>query len=157
MFDPERLSMLFASVGFDLTIRAYPAGTPIRDAVHLALVGRLKARIHPSIRWRTEVPLPRPADLRGWDAMLWVVRRQVGVEAETRPRDLQALERSLTLKMRDSGVDSVILLLADTRNNRAFVRAMAATTSDRFPVPGRRALELLGVGVHPGGSSIVLL
>ena len=80
-----------------------------------------------------------------------------GVEAETRPRDRQALERRLALKLRDGDVSSMSLLLLDSRHNRDFVRAHADALAERFPVPGRRALELLRAGVNPGGNSIILL
>ena len=38
-----------------------------------------------------------------------------------------------------------------------FVRAHGDILAERFPIPGRRTLELLGAGVNPGGSSIILL
>jgi len=155
--DVERLAILCAAVGLELSVRAYPAGDPMRDAAHLALLGRLRARLHSNVRWRTEVPLPIPGDLRAWDAVLAVEGRSLGVEAETRPRDLQALERRLSLKMRDAEIESVVLLLAATRNNRLLVRTHGDALAERFPIPGVRALELLGAGVFPGGSSIVML
>jgi hypothetical protein len=37
---------------------------------------------------------------------------RIGVEAETRARDRQELQRRVALKRRDGGVDRVILLLA---------------------------------------------
>jgi hypothetical protein len=80
-----------------------------------------------------------------------------GVEAETRPNDRQALERRLALKLRDGHVDSLSLLLLDSRHNRDFVRAHRVALAERFPVPGGRALELLGAGVDPGGNTIVVL
>jgi hypothetical protein len=76
--------------------------------------------------------------------------------AETRPRDRQALERRLALKLRDGDVSSMSLLLLDSRSNRDFVRANADIMHERFPVPGRRAIESLRAGVNPAGSSIIL-
>jgi transcriptional regulator with XRE-family HTH domain len=154
--DLEGLAILCASVGLELSV-AYPAGDPMRDAAHLALLGRFRAGLHASVRWRTEVPLPIPGDLRAWDAVLVAEGRSMGVEAETRPRDVQALERRLALKMRDSEMDSVILLLGATRSNRLLVRTHGDALAEAFPVPGARAVALLGAGLHPGGSSIVLL
>src|SRR6476659_7621445 len=57
-----------AVVGLDLAIRTYPAGDPIRDRAQLALLERLRVRLHPTLRWRSEVPLPIEKDLRAWDA-----------------------------------------------------------------------------------------
>ena len=155
--DVDKLAILCAAVGLELSVRAYPAGDPMRDAAHLALLGRFRARLHTTVRWRTEVPLPILGDLRAWDAVLVVEGRPMGVEAETRPRDVQALERRLALKMRDGQMESVILLLSATRSNRLLLRAHGDALAEEFPIPGVRAMELLNSGVHPGGSSIVLL
>ncbi len=80
-----------------------------------------------------------------------------GVEAETSPRDSQTLTRWLQLKQRDGGVAGVILVLGDTRQARRFLREAGELLGAAFPVPGLRALELLGAGVDPGGSAIVTL
>ena len=81
----------------------------------------------------------------------------MGVEAETRARDSQELQRRLTLKRRDGGVDHVVLLLADTRHNRRFLRLAGEGLRSDFPVPGDVALQRLVVGEDPGGSAIILL
>ncbi len=151
------LCRLLAVVGLELSARAYPAGEPTRDRAHLALLGRFRACLHGSLRWRMEAPFPIPGDLRAWDGHVGGVGWRVGVEAETRPVDLQALQRRLALKLRDGGVDALILLLSDTRHNRGLLRAHADDLVERFPVPGRRALELLAAGVPPGGNAIVML
>lgn len=148
---------LFAVLGQDLSVRAYPSGDPIRDAAHRALLERLHAACHPAVRWSTEVPLPIPGDLRAWDATAICPAVRIGVEAETRLRDLQAQERRLSLKQRDGGMDRVVLLVLDSRSNRDVVRQHADWVAERFPVPGLRALELLGAAVDPGGDSLILL
>jgi hypothetical protein len=70
---------------------------------------------------------------------------------------VQALLRRLSLKRRDAGVDTVILLLAATRHNRALIRSLDETLRAAFPVPGPAALERLAAGQGPGGSAIILL
>jgi hypothetical protein len=129
----------------------------VRDHAHLALLERLRAAIGDALGWQTEVPLPNPGDRRAWDALIRVARVRVGVEAETRGRDSQDLQRRLSLKRRDGGVDHVILLLADTRHNRSFLRAAGQGLLGDFPVPGPVALERLAAGQDPQGSSIILL
>jgi transcriptional regulator with XRE-family HTH domain len=153
----EQASILLTAVGLDLAVRVYPAGQPVRDAAHAALLGRLRSLLHRSLRALTEVPLPSPGDQRAWDIVVVGDAWRHAFEAETRPRDLQALERRITLKMRDGGVDAVSLLLLDSRWNRDFVRAHRASLEEHFPVPGRRALELLRVGAVPGRGSVILL
>ena len=150
-------SELLAAVGLELSVRAYPSGGPLRDAAHGALLERLRTRLHRSLAWATEVPLPLVGDMRAWDALIRGRDWRCGVEAETRPNDLQALERRLALKLRDGGTDMLVLLLLDSRHNRALVREHADALHERFPVPGVRALELLGAGASPGGSSLILL
>ena len=137
-------------------MRTYAGGRPIRDARHAQLLGRFKAQLHPSLRWRTEVPLPNPSDPRAWDGTVGGDGWLYGVEAEIHPMDVQAVVRRPALKRRDGGVNGLILLLPDTRQARAFRTEFGALVLDDFPGPGRRALELLAAGADPGGSSIVV-
>jgi transcriptional regulator with XRE-family HTH domain len=151
------LARLAAVVGLDLVVRTYPGSTPLRDAGHVVLLADLRARLHRSLRWATEVPLPTPGDRRAWDAMIIGSDWRLGVEAETRPRDAQALVLRLNLKHRDGGVDGVILALRDSRAGREFVREAADELAGAFPLAGVRALELLHAGIRPPTSSVVLV
>lgn len=151
------VAKLLEVVGLEFSGRAFPGSGPIRDAAHIRLLEAFRARLHRSVRWATEVPLPIAGDQRGWDAMLSMPTWRYGVEAETLPRDAQALDRRIQLKARDSSVDGVILLLPDTRAARLFLDDAGGHLRATFPVPGRRALELLSAGVDPGGSSIVVV
>lgn len=150
-------AQLHAVLGLRLSTRSYPDGDPIRDAGQQALLGRLLARCHPSLVRAWEVPFPTPGDLRAWDATLRGDSFRVGVEAETRLRDIQALDRRLALKERDGGMDRLLLVVLDSRANRAVVRAHHAVFDARFPVAGARALELLAVGADPGGNALIRL
>jgi hypothetical protein len=150
-------SELLASVGLELSIRAYPTGQPLRDRGHLELLERLRGRLHRTLMWKPEVPVTGPPDLRAWDAVIDGQRWRIPVEAETRLGDLQAVERRIALKLRDGRLERVILLVSDTRHNRIALRSVAGSLDALFPVPGRRVLELLAAGVDPGGSSIVVL
>jgi transcriptional regulator with XRE-family HTH domain len=150
-------SALLGAVGLDLVVRAIPGGDPIRDAGHTALLGTFRSRLHPTLRWATEVPLPIPGDRRAWDALVGGDGWRLGVEAEMRPDDRQALERRLALKRRDGGVDHLLLLLPNTRDNRRFVRANERELQARFPLAGVRAMQLLAAGQAPPGDSLVLL
>ncbi len=144
-----------AVVGLDLSLRAFPGGPPIRDAGHLALLERFRACLHPSLRWRTEVPIPIVGDQRAWDGWIIGAGDIIGVEAEMRLVDAQAVERRIGLKQRDSNVARVVLLLNDSERNRLAVRANYEQLMARFPVPGRELLAALRAGRDPGGSGIV--
>ena len=74
--------------------------------------------------------------------------------AETRPRDMQALDRRLALKLRDGGFQDVLLVLLDSAANRRLVRSGALPS--RFVIDGRSALARLAEGRDPGGSAVIL-
>lgn len=159
------LSKLLGAVGLDLAARAYPAGPPVRDAAHLALLARLRERVAPTLAWRAEVPVvARPFgldesihDRRAWDATIAGPGWQSGVEAETRVRDVQALERRLALKVRDGSVDSVILLLLESAHNRRVLALAGASLRVQFPGSARITLRRLALGQRPTDNVILLL
>jgi transcriptional regulator with XRE-family HTH domain len=153
----ERLARMGAAVGLDLSTRFFPAGSPLRDAGHSALLERLRTRLHRTLRFRTEIPLPIRGDLRAWDAAIDGRGWWIPVEAETKPRDFQALDRRIALKQRDAEVDRVVLLLGDSRHNRELIRANEAGLRARYPLAGQRALELLAAGVELRASAIIVL
>jgi transcriptional regulator with XRE-family HTH domain len=145
-----------AVVGLDVSLRAYPGGDAIRDAAHARLLDRFRRRLHPSLLWRSEVPLPIPGDRRSWDGTVGGPGWSIAVEAETGVDDTQALDRRVTLKRRDGGADVVIIVLADTRRNRAALNGAPAAFAD-FPLRTREILAALGRGLRPRASGVVLL
>jgi len=153
------LARLLAVVGLELSARAYPAGTPIVDAAQRKLLDRLRDRTHPSLKWRFELPLPIAGDQRAWDAVIEAPGQgRVAVEAETKLRNLQALQRRVALKLRDDPtIGAVILLVAGTRANREVMRAEGDALVTDFPLSGRAILESLGDGRLPAASGIVVL
>jgi transcriptional regulator with XRE-family HTH domain len=156
----EYVSAYAAIVGLEISIRTYPSGDPVRDRAQLALLERLRSRLHPSLRWRTEVPLPIASDLRAWDAVISPTGRaawRVRVEAETRIADAQAMERRLGLKIRDDPGGGVLLLVSDTRTNRAALHALGPGLAAQFPLEVRRVLRALRDGREPEGNGIVIL
>ena len=78
------------------------------------------------------------------------------VEAETRLSDLQAVERKAMLKKRDLGAERLILLVADTPNNRN-VLDLHPEIRERFPVGTRKSLAALSRGEDPGGDCVVVM
>jgi transcriptional regulator with XRE-family HTH domain len=152
----QQLARIAAAVGADLSMNIHPVGPPVRDKAQLALLGRFAARLHRSIRWRTEVPIPIPGDLRSADATATGRAFDATIEAETRLGDVQAAERKLRAKQRDLGTSRAILLIADTRHNRAVVAALPELR-DQFPIATRACLAALGRGEDPGGDCLVIL
>ncbi|CAN5567795.1 hypothetical protein BH23CHL8_BH23CHL8_01360 [soil metagenome] len=152
----ESLSVHCAVLGLRLSVKAYPHGSPVRDAAHLLLLGRLRAVIGKRYSWRPEAPISGRHDLRAWDVLLTGVT-SIGVDAETHLYDLQALQRRTELKWRDSGVERVVLLVMDTRHNRRVLREHAGSLAPTFPVGPSAALAHLAAGRDHGGNGIVIL
>jgi hypothetical protein len=83
--------------------------------------------------------------------------RDVKVECETRIDDGQAFLRRLALKVRDGDAGAVLVVLADTRTNRAALAATDLIAGDHFSVSPREAFGALRAGIHPGGSAFVFV
>jgi hypothetical protein len=108
------------------------------------------------------VPLPVVGDSRAWDAWIDAFADASGaeslpVEAETRVTDAQAQIRRIMLKVRDAGVDHVLIVIAETPANRAAVAAARGLIAGTFPVSPRKALAALAAGRHPGGSALIFI
>ena len=86
----SELARLLAVVGLELSGRAYPAGKPIRDAAHRALLDRFRAVVPHSVQWRFEVPLNGAGDGRAWDAVLGLGRSRT---SQSKPRRGRATSR----------------------------------------------------------------
>lgn len=143
-------------IGLQLAASLHPNGDPVRDQAQLALLRRFRQRLHPSLTWRTEVPMPITGDLRAGDGLVGGVFGAILVEAETRLVDLQAVERKSTLKKRDLGAERLILLIADTPSNRR-VCELHSELRERFPISTRKCLTALGRGDDPGEDALVIL
>lgn len=100
--------------------------------------------------------MPIAGDLRAWDEVL-TGPISIGIEAETRPNDLQATERSMAAKQRDSDVARMILLIAATDANRALVRTHIGALRQTFPMDTRATLAALAAGRDPGANGLVVL
>ena len=144
-------------VGLDLSLRAFPGPSPLRDAGHARLLADFHSVLPSTVHWASEVPFPRPGDLRAWDALLWTRVWRFGVEAETGPRDAQALARRLQLKERDGLVDGVLLVVRESRRVRDFLAAAWPILGPAFPVPARQALASLRAGRRPAANAVIVV
>ncbi len=97
-----------------------------------------------------------PGDQRAWDAVLGD-SASVAVDAETRLRDMQALQRRLELKWRDSGVERAVLLVAATHHNRVILREFRSSLASTFPLDSRETLAALRAGRTPEQNGIVIM
>ena len=151
------VARLCGTVGLDLGSRTYPSGRSVRDAGHVALLADFAALLHPSLRWDTEVPLPIAGDQRAWVGLIRGAGWRYAAEAETAPRDGQALVRRLQLKLRDGDVDGLILLVRDTRTTREFLEVAEPELRAMFPMSTRTILGALRRGAPPPGNGVVVV
>jgi transcriptional regulator with XRE-family HTH domain len=156
----RELATLAAIVGLDLVVTLYPGGAPVRDVAHARLLARLQKSLTGERGvggWRTEVPVPIPGDQRAVDAELRLPAGRVGFELETRLVDAQAAVRRAALKQRDTGMACMVLVLADTRANRAAIVEAAATLRTSFPLEPRAVAAALRNGSLPPGNGFLLV
>lgn len=145
-------------VGLDVSLRLYPAGEPLRDLAHLRLTEAFRSLLGPDLRVRAEVPIGDDRDLRAWDLTIADrASRTCGVELETRFVDVQEQLRRLTRKVADSRLDRVLLVVADTRSNRAAIRAAHALLSTAFAIDDPAAYDALARGDLPPRDAVILV
>ena len=148
-------SRILSVVGLELWARAYPSGSPLRDAGHARLLTAFEARLPPSVRAVREWPIP-DSNGQALDLLLGGLPVRIGVEAETVLEDEQALARKLSQKRLAARLDRLVLLVKDSARNR---RAIAASDGLRraFPLGTRPTLAALGRGRDPGADGLVVL
>src|SRR4051794_21870690 len=139
---------LLAVVGLGLAVSTYPLGDPPRDRRHVALGAGLLAHVRPALTWRTEVPLPNAGDARTWDATITGERKRTGVEFVRVLGDLQAVSRRIALKRRDGGVDYLLVVVADTRANRAILNDATTFMPELPRLAPPDVFEALEAGHH---------
>lgn len=77
------------------------------------------------LRHGTEVALPSrdgALEQRSWDATISDADETMGLELEVKLYDAQAQTRRIQLKWRDSGLERMLLVVADTKGNRRVLR-----------------------------------
>ena len=145
-------------MGIDLSIRTFPAGSPLRDAAQLRVLGRVRESIGELWSWRTEVPVSSDQhDRRAFDAVLSRDRVRIGLEVITRLTDAQAQARTILLKQETAGLECLVLVLAKTRNNTAVLASASPTLKPSFPTPPRVVLANLRAGHVPPANGIILV
>lgn len=147
-----------AVVGLDVWVRTYPGGEALRDAAHARLEsGFLDMVVDPLIA-RSEVRVGDARDRRAWDLTLTDQTGDgCGVELETRWVDAQAQHRRIAQKLDDSDFDRVLVVVADTRANRAAVRAASGLLGAAYAIDDPAAFEALAAGRLPPRSALIFV
>ena len=89
--------------------------------------------------------------------MFTLLGKRVAIEAESRLRDAQGLDRRCQLKLRDGNVGVLIILVNDTAHNREFLAAHREALRSTFPLDGRQVLRALRAGTPPVANGMLLI
>jgi transcriptional regulator with XRE-family HTH domain len=152
-----RLSEAASALGLELSAGLSPRGDGIRDQGQQRAIERFLGEVAHEYRRTREVLLPLPGDRRSWDLLLRLDDLLIGVEVETRIRDIQALVRRIRERERDGGVDEILVVLSDTAHNRRFVDALRAALGQRYSTSPRFILAALRAGRPVPGSGVLLI
>ncbi len=154
-----RVSEIAAILGLEASLTLHPVGPPIRDKGHEALIARFRKHLAPAWRVTREAPFPGAGDPRWWDVLLRLPseRHLVGVEAETRIRDLQALVRRMKGRAADGGADLIVIVLSDSATNRGLIGAFRDALGPAFSTSPAAILRALADGSRVPGSGVLLL
>lgn len=144
-------------VGLDLSVRCFPAAGALRDEAHVRLIVRFLSQLPATVMRRLEAPIRLPGDQRAWDVLLVVGGKRIGVAAETRLRDLQALLRREQGKARDDGVDLLLLVVSNTRANRRALEEARDILAAELPLQTREVMTALRRGEAPAASGVVIV
>ena len=151
------LAALAAVVGRELGANLYPAGEPIRDAGHQVLIRRVRSLLSDTWRVAAEMPLPTIGDRRAWDLLLRIPDQLVGVEAETRVRDIQAFVRHVRERELEGGADTILIVLAESAHNRSVLPQLIEALGPRYSTSARVLLKALRDGKPLAGSGVILI
>jgi hypothetical protein len=149
------VASIAAVVGRELGANLHPAGEPIRDAGHQALIRRIRVTLNPAWRVAAEVPLPNLGDKRAWDLLLRIPSQLIGIEAETRVRDVQAFVRRVRQRELEGGADVIVIVLAESAHNRRILPQLLEALGPRYSTRPRGLLKSLREGQPLAGSGVV--
>ncbi len=153
----EDMCLSAAVLGMEVSVGLHPVEDAVRDIGQLRLSAKFRSLINPAYRALGEVLLPGVGDRRAWDLLPRVPQHLIGVELETRLRDVQWLARRLRERERDGGVDAILLVLSDSRANRRLVPHLLDTLGDPWRTSPRAILRALRSGNRIPGSGVILL
>jgi transcriptional regulator with XRE-family HTH domain len=146
-----------AVLGLVMSAAFHPNGDGIRDAGQQALGKRFRSILHETVRVTDEVLLPNPGDRRAWDMLLRIENQRIGVELETRVRDVQWLVRRMRERERDGGVDGILLVISASAHNRRALSELIEALGPEFATSPRAVLKALREGRPITGSAVILI
>ena len=153
----SEIAKVAALLGLEPSAGLHRVSDAIADRGQVALLGRFRMLLAVTVAVVSEAPLPNMGDRRSWDLLLKIGRQRVGVEAETKVRDIQQTVRKIRGRERDGGVDELLIVLADTRANGAIRDELVLALGPRFATRPRAIVEALRAGMPVPGSGVLLV
>lgn len=160
-----RLSEMASLLGLELSMGLHELGDPLRDKGQQVVGKRFEGLLSTNWFVTSEALLPMPGDLRSWDKLLRLrptkdaaaARHLVGVDLESRIRDIQALVRRTRLRERDGGVDRILMVCSDSATNRRLVAQLREALGPEYATTPRAILRALRDGTELPGSGVILV
>jgi transcriptional regulator with XRE-family HTH domain len=152
------LCLVATILGFRPRFDLFRENEGLRDQGAQALVERFCSVLSPLWAVRREAPSPILGDLRSWDLLIRLGNSfRVGIEAETRLRELEELVRRIRQRELHGGVDAIVVVLRKSSHNRANVGPLRQALGGRFATSPRNLLAALRAGTPLPGSGVLLL
>jgi len=152
------VSLVASILGLKLTFDVFRIDEGVRDAGSQRLIERFLAMLASVWLQTREAPFPHLGDLRSWDVLIRLGRDyRVGVEAETRLRDIQELVRRIRQRELHGGADHIIVILSDSQHNRRYVDEFRAALGPNYLTQPGDLLADLRTGRQLPGSGVILL
>jgi transcriptional regulator with XRE-family HTH domain len=154
----EDLCVVAAILGLRPKFELYRAEEGARDQGHSRLMARFRELLAAAWTATREAPFPTLGDLRSWDILirLGTVYR-VGVEAETRLRDIQELVRRIRQRELHGGVDHILIVLSDSQHNRRYADELRTTLGPDYATSRGELVAALKAGQPLPGSGVLLV
>lgn len=156
------LTAAMAAVGLDLVLHSYPGQAPrVRDARHALLVDHLRRAS--ASHWHPRIEVAAGDHGRSADLVLFGSREVLHFEIERRIVDVQLQLRSAKRKreaLTEANADRpvrLVLVIQDTRRNRAALHAHLPLLASQLPRTSRQITRSLRTGDVLGADGLLWL
>lgn len=155
----DTLIAVGAAIGLDVVVKAYPGATPeLRDTGQLRIAELLCGEAHAG--WRPHLELPAGEHGRAADLVFMRPDEILHIEIERSATDYQAQYRAAAAKRewlaaRHARPVRLVLVVEDTRRNRAAVRAHQEVIRKALPAGSRDVLAALRKGEPLGRDGLL--
>jgi transcriptional regulator with XRE-family HTH domain len=154
----EDMYVVATLLGLRPKLELYRVEEGLRDQGSQALIARFRSILAAAWIATREAPFPTLGDLRSWDLLirLGTVYR-VGVEAETRLRDIQELVRRIRQRELHGGADHILVILSDSQHNRRHADELRSALGSAYTTSSVDLHTALRAGAPLPGSGVILL